>query len=458
MRAATGEAARVGALAAGAAGLTALALLVAYQSSPAIPLAGLAGAIVAVLAVTRPLVVLLLALAVIPLETVTLPLGGAGVSATEALIALASIGWAVGRLFEGRLPVARTALNGPIAIALICVVAGLAVAEKTFPVVRILLMWSLFALAFQMIVDDGRRETVRRILALLVASGTAVGLIALVRSGGRAPELSAGGDVAMGRATGAFSDPNILATFLVMALPAALALALGSRPAMRPLATGAFVVIFAALALSLSRGGLIAAGGALGVMLAWRPFRRVAVVSALVLVALTVVNANPLVGTQQVDTVLDRLVSVERASQNKYDQRTEIYSVTPEIITDHPLLGVGANQFPEVAPSYGLIDPYTGFTFEHPHNLVLTTFVELGIAGLLALLWAGVILARLLWRAAARTSPDRGLAVAVAAAFVALFVQGLVDYTLRSNVLAALTAVLAACAVVLSRPPRETAT
>ena len=453
------ETARVTALALLAAAASAGVILVAHRTSPAVPVAGLFAAVAAVAAVTRPLVILYLAVALVPLELVELPLGAVGVTATEALFALAGIGWAVGRIAQGRAPVVRTRLNAPIALMLAAVVPGIAIAAETFPVVRILVMWTIFALAFQLVVDDGRPETVRRLLGLLAGAGAVVALVAVVRSGGRAPELDAATNVAVGRAVGAFSDPNILATFLALALPAALALAISGRPAQRPLMLGGFAVIVAGLALSLSRGGMLAAAGALVILLAWRPFRRAAAAVLILLVALTALNSNPLAGLQQVDTVLERLVSVQDAGGGVFDQRAEMYATTPTIIADHPLFGVGANQFSEVAPSYGIIDPATGFTFEHPHNVALTIAVELGVVGLAALLWAAAVLMALLWRACVRAPVDRAAAIAVAAAFGALAVQGLVDYTLRSNVIVAVTAVLAACAVVLAQSrPRATST
>jgi hypothetical protein len=53
-----------------------------------------------------------------------------------------------------------------------------------------------------------------------------------------------------------------------------------------------------------------------------------------------------------------------------------------------------------------------------------------------------------------RAPVDRALAISVTAALVGLSLQGLVDYTVRSNIVAALVAVLAGCGVALSRPAR----
>ena len=46
---------------------------------------------------------------------------------------------------------------------------------------------------------------------------------------------------------------------------------------------------------------------------------------------------------------------------------------------------------------------------------------------------------------------DRGLAFAILAGFFAVALQGVVDYTLRSNVIAGTLFILAGCAAVLER-------
>ncbi len=61
-------------------------------------------------------------------------------------------------------------------------------------------------------------------------------------------------------------------------------------------------------------------------------------------------------------------------------------------------------------------------------------------------------LVRLLLRAYRDASGiDRGLVLAIAAALLALTLQGMVDYTLRLNLIVATVMLLAGCAVVLSR-------
>lgn len=443
-------------LAAAAGVLASGGILLAYATAPLVPVAVLVAAGGAVLAVARPLALVGAAIAFIPLEFLALPLGGAGITTTEALFGLAGLGWAARRLGEGRSPRSGTPLDAPVVLLLLSVVPGLLLAADPAAVARVLVMWTLFALVLAAVADEGGPATVRRLLWLLAAAGATTAAISAVRSGGRPEELSALGDVAVNRAVGAFGDPNIFGTFLALALPGALALSLTGPAGRRPLALGAAGLIVAGLGLSLSRGGLLAAATALVAMLAWRPFRRVALPAAVLVVALSVAGANPLARVEQVDTVIKRVASIRYAGQSVADQRLDLYRTTPQIIADHPLFGVGENQFSAVAPRYQLIDVTTGYTFDHAHNAALTVGAELGLVGLAALLWIVVALARLVLRACSRASGDRALGIAVAAALTALAAQGLVDYTLRSNVIAALAAVLAGCAASLARPPTAT--
>jgi len=335
----------------------------------------------------------------------------------------------------------------------LALVPGFLVALEVFPVIKTLVMWSCFLLVYQLVVDDGRVETVRRVLLALTLAGAVVGVIALVGSAsGEQLKLVGSGSTATGRAVGSFSSPNTLATFLALSLPGALALGLRGPVAARPVAFGSFALAFGALALSLSRGGILAALGALGAMLAWRPVRGFALACVLVVVGLTASGVVSLGDTQRVNVVTQRLSTVSNSAERGVDPRFQIWRGTREIIADNPIIGVGANQFSLVGPRYGLIDPFEGIPFEHAHNIVLTFAAELGILGVLAIAWIAVQTTLLLLRACRRRPvADRGLAFAVLASLLAVALQGLVDFTLRSNVITALVIVLLACAVVMAR-------
>ena len=426
-------------------------VLLAYAAGPVAPLAVTAALILAVLSAARPVAALYAAVALVPLELVYVSVGPAALSPTEAMLALTGIGWAVSRVVRGEAPFVPSPLGKPLGLLVLALVPGLAIAPEPVAVAKVLVIWTTFLLVYQMIVAEADARVVRNLLLVLGLAAAVVGTIALVRSGGAAPELSGFGDTATGRARGSFGHPNTLATFQVLALPGAIMLALAGRAALRPVAAVAAAVIFAGLALSLSRGGLLAIAGGLAMMLLWAPFRRTVAAAALIVLVLALVGGNPLGDTQQVQVLTQRLQSIEYSAEG-VDPRFRVWEVTPEIIADHPVFGVGENAFPLIAPRYNLLLGNSDSTYDHAHNIPLTIAAELGLVGLAALVWFVVVLTRVLVRGyRISRHRERGAVVALAAAFVGLAVQGLVDYTLRASVIVGVIFLLAGCAVVLAR-------
>ena len=423
----------------------------AYLTQPIAPLAVAAALGVILLAITRPMVALYLAIALTPLELLSFSLGPGALSPAEGMLVVTGVGWAASRVVRGGVPFSPSPLGKPLAALILAVVPGIAISPEPVDVIKILVMWTSFLLLYQMIITEGGPHSVRNILIVLMLSAAIVGTVAIVQSGGEAADLRGVGDTAKGRAQGSFGHPNALATFEALALPGALALGLTGSAALRALGLGSFALIFGGLALSLSRGGLLAVAGALSMMLIWRPFRRTAIAAALVVLVLGVNGANPLGDTQQVQVLAQRLQSTAYSAGGA-DPRFRVWDVAQQMIVDHPLLGIGANAFPATAPRYGLLGPASLSTYEHPHNIALTFAVEQGLVGLAVFIWLVVALVLVLVRGLGRTPPEqRGMLVAVAAAFVAIGLQGMVDYTLRSNFIVAAIFILAACAVVLGR-------
>jgi putative inorganic carbon (hco3(-)) transporter len=444
-------------LAAAAAALTGAGMLLAYSSGPIILLVAVAALAVVALALANPLAAVLVAITLIPLEIVSVAVGGdAGISPAEGVFALAGFGWVARRLMAGLPPYVDSPLTKPLAVLLLVAVVGLGASENAGETLRIIVMWTAAFFVVQLVVDEAKPATVGWILLLLAVTGGIVAVITSVTSGGQEQEIVGMGAEATGRAAGSFGHPNLLAVFLAAALAAAGAVMVGGRPQFRPVAAASFVAALAGLALTLSRGGLLAAGAAVAVMLMWRPFRRMALVALVVGgVALLISGADVLGSTQSVDLVTKRLESVQYASQA--DPRSELWRGTPEIIGDHPFVGVGAGQFSTASAAYGLRDPFSEYQpFEHAHSIPLTVAAELGLLGLAAFLWFAVALGVVLVRSCRRSQGwARAYAFGLTAALVAVAVQGLVDYTVRSNVVAMLVLTLAASAVVLSRASPE---
>lgn len=416
------------------------ATYIGYLTKPVAPLIALVAISVAALIVARPIAGLYLAVATVPLELATVSLGDAGFSPMEGILVLTGFVWAIKRLATGQVPYVPSPIGGLLALLVLTIVPGLVLAPQNFPaLLKTIVMWMSFFFVYQMMVADSSRRTGTIVLLLLSISAAAVGIVSIVNSGGALPELVDLGGEATGRALGSFESPNILGNFEALAMPGALALALRGPVVLRPLAWATLPMILAGLALSLSRGGLLGAAFGLGVMVLWQPFRRAAVMFAVLVVALSSLDLVHIREIQYVDLVVRRLESID----NEINPRWHVWSTTPEILSDHPVFGVGTYTFPEVAPRYGLIEAETALPYEHAHSVPLTIAAERGLFGLAVLAAVGIAVIRLMIRALRRsTGGTRPVAFAVIGALTAVALHGAVDYTLGSNPLVALTFIL----------------
>ncbi|MEA2459796.1 MAG: hypothetical protein QOC95_2768 [Thermoleophilaceae bacterium] len=179
------------------------------------------------------------------------------------------------------------------------------------------------------------------------------------------------------RATGTFSNPNVLGGYLLLLLPlGALASAYVAR--MR----GAW----AALALAC---GL----GALSLVFT---FSRAAVLMALVAIAVGVLLSGSRYRRYLIVVVLAAAAAIVFLAGSCGSDatagygRTEEWRQTLEVIKDNPLWGVGLGRLGAVLHARNELS-----TARHAHNLFLTWWAEAGTGALVAWVWLSVVL---LWR------------------------------------------------------------
>jgi O-antigen ligase len=215
-----------------------------------------------------------------------------------------------------------------------------------------------------------------------------------------------------GRAIGTFILPGELAGYLILYLSIAYAVArtTGSR-ALRGIAWSGFFVGALALILTFSRAGWMGFAAAVAFYVfatRSREQARYAAVPVIVGIAavLFVFNAH------------------HNPSENY--TRLSIWQAAVEIIERFPLTGVGPFDF---ASAYALVrSPDGDPTAFHAHSFLLTIFAEMGIVGLLAVLWAWWRFVLALRDRLRTASPVHArLALAVAAGLVGTWVQGAID-------------------------------
>ncbi len=192
------------------------------------------------------------------------------------------------------------------------------------------------------------------------------------------------------RGTGGFFNPNELAACLApLALITVHAALDGARQGRRRwLMFGLTAILLGGLAASSSRGGAIAFGVGLVV---WAAIRRqkAVLLGAVVLAAALLLTPG----------VRARFAATGDAYAYS---RLEIWRASAELGARALPLGVGLNFYAEAMRRHGV--PLDGGLVRFPrsagdaHNEVLNTWVELGVPGVVALLWGPLALAWVLWR------------------------------------------------------------
>ncbi|HEX2232441.1 MAG TPA: O-antigen ligase family protein [Thermoleophilaceae bacterium] len=222
------------------------------------------------------------------------------------------------------------------------------------------------------------------------------------------------------RLEGTLGTPNTAAAYLAMLLPiAATALATRMHGAIRALAAVSLVVGFPALILTFSRGGwlativsflvLLVIGARRGLV----PPRVLAVVLAVML----------MVGLPLYGAVGARLTSGEGAALS----RVPLMDLAVQVVSDYPVLGVGANNFASV------VTDYAGPEFSRDwiytvHNKYLLVASETGLLALAAFVWFLVAVLRraaAVWRFGDRWAAP--VAIALTAALCGQIVNMAVD-------------------------------
>ncbi len=236
-------------------------------------------------------------------------------------------------------------------------------------------------------------------LSLLFCVGSAAGLLGLLRETRHLGTLE--------RVGGGMGQENIAGAYFALALIFTIGLYPGLRGAFRRVVTGLAAAASAvAVVIPASRGAFIGfLGGSLVLAL------RNGIVWVLVLLGL--VGAFYFGAPAYVKQRLTETEEAATTEGNKYDAlnhqgggRLDFWKASLEVIQANPLLGVG---YGRIATA---LEPYLGRA-RPSHNLYLETAAELGIPGLLLLLWIMIIG----WREAAALSRTPGFPRALGVAY-----------------------------------------
>ena len=290
---------------------------------------------------------------------------------------------------------------------------------------------------------------VNRAINALLTGGTIVALIGLFQQfAGKAVADwldNSAYDYISGRITSVFENPNILAAYLILIFPFAIAQLLKKTNALRRAGYFlVFVIFMAAIIYTWSRGAWIGAILALGLFLfACNP--------ATIYLLIPVGVGLPFLLRWASDPFSLRLTSAT-LTDTSVSYRVHIWRGTWRMIGDHLLggIGVGTDAFTAVYPYYALSGIETA---THTHNLYLQYLVEFGIVGLLLLLLFVFLFFQCILTHQ-REEKDDGLrlsSIAAGCGVVAVLANGFADHVFYNSRVFFLFFIVVGIAVALSR-------
>ena len=127
------------------------------------------------------------------------------------------------------------------------------------------------------------------------------------------------------------------------------------------------------------------------------------------------------------------VVETQNVYGNTVFSRLELWTAAVKLLEHRPILGAGLSGFQDrVAPYYARAQ--TSANFIDPHNIVLNFWVEMGLLGLIAIVWIFIAVFRVAWRGWRRGDADwRPYHLGVLLAMVAVIVHGMVDVPYFKN-------------------------
>ena len=256
-------------------------------------------------------------------------------------------------------------------------------------------------------------------------------------------------------------NPNFLAEYLAALLPLAVAGAMAATGVAGWTMGGAAILMATALPLTLARGAWLGTAAGLVVTFLLRPRPRAPGRRALVfglLVAAASLLAASLGYLGATTRPWEKLLWTTSQVTSAGEGRRLWWSATARMVADRPLAGMGEGRFREAYPPYqaraiaslrkpeGVAVPAA--PVESPHNDYLQVAADLGIPGLLLLLWGLGFLVQEGYRATRRAEgPERAWRAGSLGGVTALLVAAFFGYPLHTASGLFLAGVLSALAV-----------
>ncbi len=343
----------------------------------------------------------------------------------------------------------------PMALVVIAGIISTIIAPDTLSALGILKAYiiepMLLAFVVRAVMTD--RDDVERMINVLIASATAVGILAILQilTHVGIPDAWA----IENRATSLYDYPNAVGLFIAPIVTMAMVqlsnriLSVRKSPPPTPPINGGRGITGL---LSAIYGGV---GGGLGVseiitiflmlggiVAAKTEAALVAIPVALVIVGLLApiagrikyaIIAATITGACAVSLFAPSIIQKIALHDSSGLVRRAQWSETLTMLADRPFLGAGLNGYPAALAPYHDATFYE--IFQYPHNIMLNVWSEMGLIGLIGLITGAFLLTRTAWR-----RKDDALVLAFAAAILTMTIHGLVDVPFFKNDLVILTA------------------
>ncbi len=256
-----------------------------------------------------------------------------------------------------------------------------------------------------------RDRGTRQLAVMLFVAGAVLvaisGLIGLLSGHGLAVE-------GVTRVSGVYHHPNALALFLERPFVLALGLAAVFRPRLRWEWLIPAALIGGVLLITFSRGAVLAAGIVTVVVLVAGERKRLAALAT---------GAGALLGFVLAATASARIENLFSGGSGSL--RLDLWQSSVSMIRDHPIFGIGLDQFLYVyAPRYIKPQAWSERFTSHPHDIVLDIWLRLGIMGVVLAL---AYVASFAWLTVRLVRKKRTLGLAAAGALLVGMLHGLVD-------------------------------
>jgi putative inorganic carbon (HCO3(-)) transporter len=222
------------------------------------------------------------------------------------------------------------------------------------------------------------------------------------------------------RATGTLIDPNLFAGYLVLLIPLVIAIGVSFRQWWPVLPTiGATLVLVGALAVTLSRSGWLGmiAGAFVLFALLWAQWLKLVAVAATVGACVLIVGLS--------GPIAERLGPSDNGPMQMLADREQVWSAAVRMTVDHPLFGVGIDNFQLFYPVYSGRDD----ELNHAHNLLLNIAAERGLIGLASFCVVLVVLIASLAGRVIKSSSEleHAVVVGLSVSFVAYVIHSQFD-------------------------------